>query len=72
MIDYSEIALRFGKRLALADGYMSPSKISDQAMMLAHHKGIADEDIDHFVRLFTCSYCFHVPERFSPAWSGHA
>jgi hypothetical protein len=72
MLDHSEIALRFGKKLAVADRYKSPSEIHSEAMMLAYHRGIADENIDHFVRLFTCAYCFHCPERLTPTFSGHA
>jgi hypothetical protein len=66
----TEIALHSGRQLAQRDHYMSSDEIHSEAMMLAHHKGIADEDVDRFVRLFTCAYCFHCPMRFTPTLVG--
>jgi hypothetical protein len=51
MIDHNatEIALRFGRKLAEADRYLAYYEVHDEAMRAAYHHGVLDSELGRFL-----------------------
>jgi hypothetical protein len=73
MIDHNatEIALRFGRKLAEADRYLAYYEVHDEAMRAAYHHGVLDSELGRFCLLVSHNYAFCNP-LLVPTIRGHA